>query len=291
MHTDAKDLYLGGLVNGKVTSKDKEKNKFNRMAKIQSIYPEIDQKLRDIIDKENKHTIEKACAFSVLLMISTGIRIGNEGSAEGYISKAPKTLGQILKTYGLTTLLHEHIDFRYSSSLPYSLNNGDPTWMILNFVGKKSVEHEIYIGDTYLIKFGLEFYDLNHPIWLTGYDKKLKEYRPLEVNDLRKFIKKRIGRYFTPKDFRTFRGNIEAARTSKELLKHQPEKFLKKDLKEEIKEIITSCAEVLGNTNSASKKSYINPEILEKHMNARGFNLIIKKRKNKKKEIIEKIGE
>lgn len=279
MINDLEKLWIGGNPGGKFTGKDKEVAKFNRVAKIKKIYPEIDSKLRKFCEVESL-TERKACAFAVLMMIESGIRVGNEESAEGYVSKAPKTKDQVLKTYGLTTLLRSHISFNnFADSKTFQFPA--VSTMVLDFIGKKSVRHRIEITDQFLIKIGLDFAlriseDSNDDSWLGGItDKKVNE-----------FIRKSIGAGFSAKDFRTFRANVEAARLVKKVQKTKLTDAKKKTVIEEIKKIVSEVAEILGNTPGIARKAYINPQILRTHWNVRGFDVTIKRNKGKVKEII-----
>lgn len=297
MLTNIDSLWLGGNENGRLKTSDKT-GKFNRVAKIQKLYPEINEKLRSFCSIE-RNTERKACAYAVLMMIETGIRIGNEDSSNGYVSKAKKTEGQTLYTYGLTTLLKEHVSFiknvcsncntpdvcrKISSALSCDFKFTGNS-MILKFIGKKSVAHEIIIKDDFLIKVGLEFYNAGSDRWLNYDDQQ-------EVTDdlVAKFIKKSIGHGFSPKDFRAFRANVEAARLSEKILKEESKELkTKKLVNQEIKRIVTDVSHVLGNTPGIAKKAYINPEILNKHINNFGWEIVQYSRKKKLKEKIQKL--
>jgi DNA topoisomerase IB len=202
------------------------------------------------------------------MMIESGIRVGNEDSADGYVSKAKKTEGQVLKTYGLTTLLHEHISFP------------KPGTMLLSFIGKKSVQHDISIVDPVLVKVGRQFYDLNQARWLS-----LPNGTEIVDKDVNNFIRKSISSGFTAKDFRAFKANIEAARFSLRIL-DSPAQSKKKEINEEIKQIVLEVSKILGNGPGIARRSYINPQILYRHWNTRGFVIELKKHKGKVKELI-----
>lgn len=278
MLTNVSNLFLGGNPSGRLKGLDTTYSKFNRAAKIQSIYYDLDKKYRRFCKSKNL-TYRKVSAFACLLMLETGIRIGNENSANGYVSKAPKTKDQILNTYGLTTLQYRHISF-------------EDDVMILNFVGKKSVAHCIKIKDSLLVEIGKQLCsndtsDNHTEIWLSY--KIGNKTELLSINSLTQFIKSSANHHLTPKDFRTFRGNVAASKASIRILK-EPRDLNKGELKKELKAVIECCSKVLGNTISASKKNYVNPEILINHAKLRNYNYIIKKRKNKTKEIFEKLN-
>ena len=115
-----------GKPNGHYKSKDRIASKFNRVAKIAQSYNEIHARLLNILDYKQLEE-DGRMAFACLLMFHSGIRIGNEGSAEGYTSKVRGHEGEIVQTYGLTTLKPEHVSFKDNK-------------MYLDFIGKKMVD-------------------------------------------------------------------------------------------------------------------------------------------------------
>ena len=225
----------------KTTSNDpviKKKTKFQRMARIAANLPEIEKKLWDIINSKKN---DAKFAYSVLLMIHTGIRSGNEDSAEGYICniKNHELFGKIIQTYGITTLKKEHIEFKNDK-------------LIIEFLGKKAVEQNIQIDDPELVRWGGYFYN----------NSKTNLWLDTKKNELADFIKSKIGKKYLIKDFRTVRANLTAGIKAIEL--NTPEKpTSKKDVTQEVKTIVETVSEQLGNTPSIAKSAYINPEILE----------------------------
>ena len=285
MLKDTDKLWIGGNPGGKFAGQDKNASKWNRVAKIQKLYPEIDRKLRRFCEVDGM-TERKACAFATLMMIETGIRVGNEDSADGYVSKAPKTKGQVLQTYGLTTLQNRHISFEMSTD-PVPV----PIKMTLNFIGKKSIEHDITVTDSLLVKVGNQFWnrvqtgDRSEVRWLS-----LDDGTEIMDKDVTAFIKKSIHPKMTPKDFRAFRANVEAARLSGRKLSKPALSDKKKDTNAEVKKIVEKVSHILGNTPGIARKAYINPEILRRHWEHRGFTVELQTVKGKVKEIITKAG-
>lgn len=269
MLLDVNKLWIGGNPNGNFKGQNKDAAKFNRVAKIQKSYPEIDLKLRKFCEPKGLSE-RKACAFAVLMMIESGIRVGNDESSEGYVSKAKKTEGQVLKTYGLTTLLHSHVSFPKDGT------------MVLKFIGKKSVEHFITITDPLLVRVGKEFSDHSmNERWI-----HLSNGEPIQDKNVNIFISKSIGNGFTAKDFRTFRANIETARLVNVAQQNVLPDSKKKTVNEEIKKIVGDVSKILGNGPGIARKSYINPQILRSHWKFRGFDVEVKTVKGTAKEFI-----
>lgn len=222
--------------------KGSNSNKFNRVAKLASMFKEIDDKMNGFI-KRGGVSAHSRCAIAIRLMLHTGIRIGNEGSAEGYMTKPhpySKAEPKFVQTYGLTTLKREHTLIKRGI-------------MYLNFVGKKQVENSFTItnGLVAQVKMLLAKTDTDTLFDVTAYE-------------LTKFIKKYIGKQFTPKDLRTLRANIEAWKIY-DTISTRPIAATKKEFKNEVKEILAHVSECLNNTPGVCRKSYIDDMLFQYH--------------------------
>lgn len=238
------------IENSSITVFGKQKgsntNKFNRVAKLANMFQEIDDKMCGFI-KRGGVSEHARCALSIRLMLHTGIRIGNEGSAEGYMTKPhpnSKKEPEFVHTFGLTTLKREHVLIKRGT-------------MYLNFIGKKQVENSFIITNGLVAQVKTLLKDTNSET-LFG----------IRAYELKKFIHKYIGKQFTPKDFRTLRANIEAWKVYS-LISKRPTPNLKKEFNAEVKEIATHVSECLNNTPGVCKKSYIDDMLFIHHLNKR----------------------
>lgn len=217
-------------------------NKFNRVNKLASMYNELNSKLHRMAEKGSNSCSEiYRCSVATLLLMETGIRVGNEGSAEGYNTvphpHAKNQESKFVQTYGLTTLLQQHVIHTNKKSIEFS------------FLGKKQVENTFKVPQN-LYKYVKDIYvncDKNPLFGITDYQ-------------LTKFIKRYVGKDFTPKDFRTLRANIYAEESISSLtcigaMSMHP---TKKEVKEVIKSVCIEVSEKLNNTPGVCKKSYIN---------------------------------
>jgi len=216
--------------NGSLVHKDKVTAKFNRVGKLAKAWPTIEDKITKLLD--SKYSRE---AYICLLMAKTGIRIGNLDSAEGYVAKVKGHEGELVQTYGATTLKNEHVSFSDSK-------------MVLDFVGKKVVDHTIVIEDPVLVSYGIKFFNEAHDTWLN-----------VEDNSVIRFIKKKIDKRLSPKDFRTFAGNCKAFQIYEATLQNRELPETKGNLNKEIKEVLVEVAEFLGNTPGVCKSAYLSP--------------------------------
>lgn len=217
-------------------------DKHNRMVKLAMKFEELSDKFDRMIAKGQYVTDMARCALACKMMMYTGIRIGNEGSAEGYVTKPhpnSKKEPEFVRTYGLTTLLPEHV-----------LVKGRNVY--LNFIGKKQVENSFTLTGELAkqVKAVLRTSEQGETLF------EVTEY------ELTKFIKRYVGRRFTPKDFRTLRANMCAWQKLTEIngreLPHTKTEFSK-----EVKEICTYVSENLNNTPGVCKTNYIDKNIWE----------------------------
>jgi DNA topoisomerase IB len=218
---------------GKVRGSNK--NKHNRVNKLASMYNSLYDKLLNMAERgKNSNTENFRCAVATLLLMETGIRVGNESSAEGYYTKphpfAKNQEVKFVKTYGLTTIERRHV----------IVKNGKVTF---NFLGKKQVENSYKVPDK-LNKYVVSI--------LNNCDEKVFGITDYQLT---KFIKRYVGRAFTPKDFRTLRANIYAYNFYNEL---EWEGITKKQYRQNVKTVCEKVAEKLNNTPAVCKRSYIN---------------------------------
>ena len=69
-------------------------NKFNRASKIAAMYEELESKLRGMIERAQPASHHSRVALATLLLMKTGMRVGNEESAEGYMTKPHPKIGR-----------------------------------------------------------------------------------------------------------------------------------------------------------------------------------------------------
>ena len=210
-------------------------DKFNRVVKLAQRFSELSSKFDRMMQRGNYCSKQSRLALACKIMMYTGIRIGNESSAEGYMTKPhpfSKKEPEFVQTFGLTTLQNRHL-----------LVKGRSVYM--NFVGKKSVENSYKVTGRLAtqIKNTLRSFSGN-------------TFLDISVYELTKFVKQSVGRNFTPKDFRTLRANICAYDKLMEITERESP-TTKSALRKEIKEITTYVAEQLNNTPGVCKSAYI----------------------------------
>lgn len=227
-----------GNPSGRNSTKDYEIGKFNRYAKLGLAADELLSYFKDLIHSNNI-SINARCAYACMLMMEHGVRVGNEDSAAGYISGQEDNKGEIVKTYGVTTLLNKHI-------------TPGKKMLKLNFLGKKQVEQFIILRNKFLVDVGSIYYDNRNPNnkWLN-----------IDYDMLFGFVKDDVGN-FVPKDFRTFCANVIAW---KEFKKRMGGKKFEKisEARKKASEAIEDTAEYLGNTPQVARSNYVDNRMID----------------------------
>lgn len=204
--------------------------KENRAVRLMKDKKKIIKKLEGFIKRGNGETFQARVSYACLLILDTGMRVGNENSSEGFVStnKYSEFFNKNVKTYGATTMLGKHISKR----------NGV---LHFNFLGKKCMENTFTTTNKVLIKYRRVV-------------EKDELYLGVSDYDLRKFIKKYIGRNYSPKDFRTMKAN-------EMFLEFQPTWVEEKTSarKKQLRDTIEQVAIKLNHTMAICRKAYISP--------------------------------
>jgi DNA topoisomerase IB len=223
-----------GKVRGRMTNKE------NRAAKIIHIWDDLLDKFRGMVVRGQGRTETARLAYSVLVMMETGIRVGNESSAEGFVceNKWSEHHGKVVKTYGLTTLQHRHV--RRGKGRYY-----------LDFTGKKGVNQRLAVEDGLLLEFAPPRGKSND-LWLN-----------ITYPDLFKFVRRSVGRGFNPKDIRTAKVNLLFCENWAD--KHTvvfAEAETKSARKKVVRQAIEEVATKIGHTPGVCRSSYMSRGVL-----------------------------
>jgi DNA topoisomerase-1 len=191
----------------------------------------------DLRDTEPSKQRALATAFR---MLDTGsLRVGSERYAESNGS------------HGLTTLLCSHAKV-----------SGDTVH--LNFPAKSGQEWESDITDPDLASVVRSLKRRGGNARLLAY-REGKRWRTIDASDVNAYVRERTGGEFTAKDFRTLHGTIAAAIS---LAKHGPEQT-KSGRTRALAQAMRDAADVLGNTPTIAKTSYVDPRVVDEYVNGR----------------------
>lgn len=221
------------IYNKKFIKKQSEK-KYDHMIDFGKSYSkiinQINKDLYSESDSKNKQT-----ASALKIIIECNFRIGNDK----YLKEN--------KSYGVTTLLNEHIKI-----------NGDTVG--LDFIGKKGVRNTCKVKNKKLSKnLKMKKRTLNKKDRIFTYRHKNKYYN-LKSTDVNKYLKQ-FGE-FSAKNFRTWIANLEFITL---LLKTDGESL--NERKKNINESLEKIAHKLHNTKSVCKSNYIDPYLVETYQN------------------------
>lgn len=208
-------------------------NKYFRLLEFGKALPQARRRIaKDLKRKELDE--QKVLAICLQVMQKTLIRIGNE------------SYKQLYGSYGLSTLRDKHVKF-----------NGDK--MMLSFVGKKGVKHDVIINDKTLTRLIKKCKDIPGQDLFQFYKNGTQHY-PIDSGKINNYIKEITGNDFTAKDFRTWGGTLEALR---QLAICDCNIRDQKSKKKIIVEVLDCVASKLGNTRTVCKGSYVYPLLLQ----------------------------
>jgi len=191
-------------------------------------FPKALVSLRETIDKDLQDRLPGTKSYAVaavLHLIDVGlVRVGNETSAD-------------VGHYGATTLSQDHVEV-----------SEDEGYVMLSYIAKSGKEREVLIEDDQLVEAlqSLVDKDSEHLFW---YNDDSDSKQNINSMDLNSTIAKIVGPNFTAKDFRTWGGSRAALEA-------------RINGASEV-ESVDAAAEVLGNTRSVARSSYVYEPILE----------------------------
>jgi DNA topoisomerase-1 len=178
----------------------------------------------------------KVIAAAVRLLDEAHIRVGNE--------EYTRANG----TYGLTTLRSRHVSFK-------------GTKVAIHFRGKSGKVQHIELSDRRLAKVMRRCHELPGQV-LFRYVDDAGELHSISSSDVNDYLREVGSAEITAKDFRTWAATLEALR---ELCDVEPRE-LQRDRKRDILTALGKAAELLGNTVTVCRKSYVHPSIVTHYM-------------------------
>ena len=201
--------------------------KYDGLLEFGKALPRLRRRIEQDV-KRRKLGRETVLAAIVHLLDTQYIRVGNEQYAKDN------------KSFGATTLRARHVRRKGGK-------------MMMRFVGKHGIVHEVKISDSNLKRIVKRCQDLPGQALFQYLDDD-GEPRPITSGDVNEYIKEASGGEFTAKHFRTWGASVIAF-----------DQLLKKaeDARITVKTVVEPVAEALGNTVAMSRKSYVHPALLE----------------------------
>lgn len=210
----------------------RDEAKFDRVIEMAAKLPRVRKRVR--ADLAEASTARETTLAAAVRLIDLGcFRLGSDSSVEEHGS------------YGLTTLERRHVRRRDGG-------------YAFSFVGKAGVEHDIDVRDPDLCKV-LEL--------LAGRrrgDARLlchqmkRRWVPLQASEVNEHIRELFGLEVTAKDFRTWHATVHvAAELGRSTATTRTAR------KKAVRSAVVSASELLGNTPTVCKSSYVDPRVLD----------------------------
>ncbi|HEV7451631.1 MAG TPA: DNA topoisomerase IB [Pseudonocardiaceae bacterium] len=214
----------------------RDQTKYHRLGGFARALPGLRRRIEQDLDLPGLPR-EKVLGAVIRLMDLTLIRIGNEEYARQN------------RSYGLTTLRHEHVRFQ------------DQTTVMFEFQAKSGKEQRVLLSDPRLADIVHACHELpgQELFAYVDDDGRIIDVGSAEVNAYLRAITAAI---FTAKDFRTWGGTVTAAET---LVALGPPRSAT-DANRKINAAIDAAAERLNNTRAVCRKSYVYPRVPESYV-------------------------
>ncbi|SMQ71700.1 DNA topoisomerase IB [Agreia sp. VKM Ac-1783] len=184
--------------------------------------------------RSTEPTKERALAAAFRMLDTGSLRVGSERYAESNGS------------HGLSTLLGAHARV-----------SGDTVH--LAFPAKSGQAWESDITDPDLAAVVRALKHRGPRARLLAWRQGAGNWHPIAADEINDYVRQKTGGQFTAKDFRTLHGTVAAAVS---LAKHGPEQRSTARTRA-IAQAMRDAAEVLGNTPSIAKKSYVDPRVVD----------------------------
>lgn len=208
----------------------RDRSKFDRIADFGERLPDLRAQIEDHLGLPGLPR-ERVLALVTALLDETLIRVGNEEYAVDN------------RTYGLTTLTCKHV----------SLGSGR---VVFDFVGKGGADQSIAVADRRLARLVRRCHELGGKKLFTYVDADDAEIEitSADVND---YLREQTGLPVSAKDFRTWGAT---ALVAKELAEREPDDDARRR-DAAILGAIDAAAEMLGNTRTVCRSSYVHPRV------------------------------
>jgi DNA topoisomerase-1 len=181
---------------------------------------------------------ERALAAAFRMLDTGSLRVGSERYAEQHGS------------HGLSTLLCAHAKV-----------SGDV--VSLAFPGKSGQDWDSEIRDADLARVVRSCKQRGGRARLLAWRPEAgSPWRPLHASEINEYVKLRAGDDFTAKDFRTLHGTVAAAVS---LARTGPQVSVGKK-KGAVAQAMRDAADVLGNTPSVARSSYVDPRLVDAYL-------------------------
>ena len=208
--------------------------KFDRVLDMARRLPGVRRKLRRALTGPPTGR-DQVLAVAVRLVDLGCFRLGSEASAEESGS------------YGLTTLERRHV-------------RRDGKDLVFSFVGKSGIEQEVRVDDPAVRRVVEAVTRGRRASAHLLATKEKGRWRALEPGDVNDYIRGLFGMDVTAKDFRTWHATVTVAAA----LAATERAATKRGRATQVREAVVEAAELLGNTPSVARSSYVDPRVVDR---------------------------
>lgn len=210
-------------------SRVRSEDKFGALPAFAASLPRLRERLDADLRRRNLPR-QKVLALVVRLLDQTLIRVGNEAYAAEN------------ESYGLTTMLPDHVDV-------------DGACIAFDFTAKGGLARNVYVSDTRLAKVVRQVSELGgQDLFTYQTEGAIADVTSTDVNV---YLREVVGEGVTAKHFRTWGGTVSAAAALG--ITRPPESDAQAD--KAVLAAFDIAAEVLGNTRTVCRESYVHPAI------------------------------
>jgi DNA topoisomerase IB len=216
----------------------RDRAKFDRVLEVAERLPGLRDRLRRDLTRGRGLSRERVLAAVVGLLDRGMFRVGGARSADR--DEDP--------SYGLSTLRPDHVRCRAGR-------------VVLEFTGKSGIEHASAVDDGELCAVLRELRrrrrgeDRLFAYW----DPAARRWRAVAAAEINEYLRDVSGEEMTAKDFRTWHGTVRAAAALDEA-GPQPTKTGRRKA---VAQAMNEVAELLGNTPTVARASYVDPRVVE----------------------------
>jgi DNA topoisomerase IB len=151
-------------------------------------------------------------------------------------------------SFGLSTLRPEHVRTQGGC-------------VVLEFTGKGGIEHANSVddGEVCQVLRDLRRRRAQESRLFAYWDTAARRWREVRADEINEYLREATGEQMTAKDFRTWHGTVKAAEELAAAGPHESKTKRKKAVSSAMKEV----AELLGNTPTVARASYVDPRVID----------------------------
>ncbi|MFC7532879.1 DNA topoisomerase IB [Actinoplanes sp. GCM10030250] len=214
-----------------------DRAKFDHALEVAERLPEVRERLDKALSGRGLGR-ERVLAAIVKLLDMGMFRVGGEESAAREDDP----------TFGLSTLSPSHL-------------RGKGGCVLLEFTGKSGVSHAATVGDGEVcaVLRDLKRRRRDCPRLFAYWDPSQRRWQEIRADAINEYLREISGEQMSAKDFRTWHGTVKAA----EVLASEGPQPTRAKRKKAVAKASREVAELLGNTPTVARNSYIDPRVIE----------------------------